>query len=100
MSHEYKDIPTRNKRLLIILILLGISAWFFIDGNKRAKLSFRDSWVFKENQTGSIIGELGGVPVSIPKPYAHFVEYENDPHFLKPRKGEPPKRTYQSKLRS
>jgi hypothetical protein len=47
-----------------------------------------------------VIGDLGGVPVSIPKPYAHFVEYDGDPHFMEPRKGPPPKRTFQSRLRS
>ena len=94
------NLNLQFKKGLILLVFLGISAWFFIDGNKKPKLSFSNSWVFKENQTGPIIGDLGGVPVSIPKPYARFVEYENDPHFLKPRKGQPPKRTFQSKLRS
>lgn len=94
------NLNLQFKKGLILLVFLGISAWFFIDGNKKSKLSFSNSWVFKENKTGPIIGDLGGIPVSVPKSYAHFVEYENDPHFLKPRKGEPPKRTYQSKLRS
>lgn len=59
-----------------------------------------DSWVLKENRNGPVIGDLGGVPVSIPKPYANFVEYDGDPHFMEKRKEPTPKRTYQSKLAS
>jgi len=59
---------------------------------------FGNSWIIKENQKGPIFGSLGGIPISIPKPFARFVEYENDPHFLEPRKGEPPKRTFNSSL--
>jgi hypothetical protein len=42
------------------------------------------------------IGHLGGVPVSIPKEFAHFVEYDGDPGFLEKRKGPVPKRTFES----
>jgi len=59
-----------------------------------------DSWVFKENQVGPVIGDLGGISVSIPQSIAKFVEYEGDPHFLEPRKGSTPTRTFQSKLRA
>jgi hypothetical protein len=43
-----------------------------------------------------VIGHLGGVPVSIPKEFAYFVEYDGDPGFLEKRKGPIPKRTYES----
>jgi hypothetical protein len=42
------------------------------------------------------IGHLGGVPVVIPKEFAHFVEYDGDPGFLEKRKGPVPKRTFES----
>lgn len=52
-------------------------------------------------QSDSIIGDLGGVPVVIPKPYANFVEYDRDPHFMESKSfGELPVRTFQSKVRS
>ncbi len=46
------------------------------------------------------VGDLGGIPIAIPPGIARFVEYQDDPHFLNPRKGPPPVRTLQSKLRS
>lgn len=47
-----------------------------------------------------VVGDLGGVPVSIPRAYARLVEYEGDPHWLEKRKGPPPVRTFGSKLTS
>jgi hypothetical protein len=54
----------------------------------------------KENRGAFVIGDLGGVPVKIPRDFARFVEYDNDPHFMEKRRGAPPKRTYRSRLRS
>jgi hypothetical protein len=54
----------------------------------------------KENQVGPVIGDLGGIPVSIPHSSARFVEYEGDPHFLESRKGPVSTRSFESKLRS
>lgn len=45
-------------------------------------------------------GDLGGVPVTIPRHFADFVEYDDDPGWGEKRKGTQPERTYQSKLRS
>jgi hypothetical protein len=42
------------------------------------------------------IGHLGGVPVSIPKEFAKFLEYDGDPGFLEKRKEPAPKRTFES----
>jgi hypothetical protein len=46
------------------------------------------------------VGDLGGISIAIPPGIARFVEYQDDPHFLTPRKGPPPVRTLQSKFRS
>ncbi len=46
------------------------------------------------------IGHLGGVPVSIPKEFAHFVEYDGDPGFLEKRKGPKQERTFETGIRS
>ncbi|WP_292938376.1 hypothetical protein [Noviherbaspirillum sp.] len=51
-------------------------------------------------RSGLIIGNLGGVPVAIPRAYAHFVEYDGDPYFMESRDRSPPKRTYHSRIRS
>jgi hypothetical protein len=44
------------------------------------------------------VGDLGGVPVTIPRHFAHFVEYEGDPDWGEKRQGPRPERTHQSKL--
>lgn len=46
-----------------------------------------------------VFGDLGGVPVEIPRVYARFVEYDGDPYFMDRKKWMPPQRTYGSKLR-
>jgi hypothetical protein len=47
-----------------------------------------------------VIGHLGGIPVAIPKEFANFVEYDNDPGFLEKRNGPIPRRTFESGIRS
>lgn len=49
---------------------------------------------------GKVIGDLGGVTVEIPRKYARFLEYNNEPHFMEkgPIKNIMP--TYQSKIRN
>ncbi len=92
-------------KLLLIIILgliLTLVAWraiVFYNAMKPYR-QLADSWVFKENRGGPVIGDLGGIPVSIPQPIARFVEYESDPHFLEKRKGPTPSRTFQSKFRA
>lgn len=84
--------------VIIVLLVAGSAIAFYVA--MKPYLQLASSWVFKENQNGPVIGDLGGIPVSIPQPIARFVEYQDDPHFLDPRKGPKPTRTYQSKLRS
>jgi hypothetical protein len=47
-----------------------------------------------------VVGDLGGVPVTIPRHFANYVEYEDDPSWGEKRHGAKPKRTHQSKLES
>jgi hypothetical protein len=47
-----------------------------------------------------VVGDLGGMPVTIPRHMAEFVEYEGDPGWGEKRKGPVPERTHQSKLTS
>jgi hypothetical protein len=46
----------------------------------------------------TVIGDLGGAPVAIPREWISLVEYEGDPHWLEKRKDPAPKRTFESKL--
>lgn len=84
---------------IILAIALGI-VWLSAPAKPDRIEHLSDSWVLKENRNGPVIGDLGGVPVSIPRPYANFVEYDGDPHFMEKRKEPAPKRTYESKLAS
>jgi hypothetical protein len=86
--------------LLVSLPLLSGLAWLLLPARSNTIQNLGDSWVFRENQRGPVIGDLGGVPVLIPKPYAHLVEYEGDPHFMERRKEPAPKRTFASRLSS
>ena len=52
--------------------------------------------VFSENH----IGDLGGVPVDLPKSLVHLVEYDGDPAWGKKREGSKPTRSYDSKINS
>ncbi|WP_197326591.1 hypothetical protein [Ralstonia solanacearum] len=61
---------------------------------------FADWMIQEERRTDPAIGHLGGTPVSIPRPYAHFLEYDGDPGFTEPRKGPRPQRTSESGIRS
>ncbi|MEW9898971.1 hypothetical protein ABWL39_10110 [Chitinivorax sp. PXF-14] len=95
VSHLFK----RPAISLLIKIALAITVTVWLYSNLRG-VSLTDGWMFHEAKRGPVIGDLGGVPVSIPEPYAHFVEYNGDPQFMEPRNGPIPERTYQSKLRS
>lgn len=47
-----------------------------------------------------IIGDLGGVPVEMPRDSVRLVEYNGDPDWGEDFKGAAPKRTYESKISS
>lgn len=85
---------------MLLTTILLFAAWAWLNIKIKNVYPLTNSWISKENQTGPVIGDLGGIPVSIPHEFAHFVEYEGDPHFMEPRNGPTPKRTFQSKLRS
>lgn len=85
---------------MLLTTILLFAAWAWLNIKITNFYLLTNSWISKENQTGPVIGDLGGIPVMIPHEFAHFVEYEGDPHFMEQRKGPAPKRTVQSKLRS
>ena len=47
-----------------------------------------------------VIGDLGGVPVEMPRDSVHLVEYNGDPDWGEDFEGAVPKRTYKSKISS
>jgi len=87
---------------LIGLFLIWLSVWQ-IDFDRSLESftqSFGSSNVTKRDPSAPVIGELGGLKVSIPGEFARFVEYEGDPHFMEKRKGPSPEKTINSKIRS
>lgn len=83
---------------LFLLLIVWVGSVFYVKIKSTDRLA--DSWVFKENRFGPVVGDLGGLEISIPPRVARFVEYEGDPHFLEPRQGPTPARTSHSKFRS
>ncbi|MDR7094702.1 hypothetical protein [Hydrogenophaga laconesensis] len=47
-----------------------------------------------------VVGDLGGMPVTIARHIPHLVEYDGDPGWGEKRKGPPPERTHASRLKS
>ncbi len=97
----------KKKFLLAILLFVGglflFSYWALTHAKVRVPVA--DLWQPPEmraaqHSSKEVIGDLGGVPVKIPKYFANYVEYDGDPGFGEKRKGEKPVRTYQSKLSS
>ena len=50
--------------------------------------------------SANYVGDLGGVPVDLPKNLVHLVEYDGDPAWGKKREGAKPTRSYDSKINS
>lgn len=48
----------------------------------------------------TVIGDLGGVPVEMPRDAVHLVEYNSDPSWGEARDGAVPMRSYESKISS
>lgn len=50
--------------------------------------------------SANYVGDLGGVPVDLPKNLVHLVEYDGDPAWGKKRESPKPTRSYDSKINS
>ncbi|MDY0038029.1 MAG: hypothetical protein RBS05_19120 [Zoogloea oleivorans] len=83
--------------ILATLVIAAICDLGFIVTLNAAEFTNGQKVIAKINQTQAI-GDLGGAPVSIPKPYARFLEYDGDPHWLESKSTTTIKRTFQSKI--
>ena len=93
----------RLKRSAWLLVsLLGVSlAWYLAVG--RTPLTETNPFEPPEMAAAKYVprdavGDLGGVPVTIPRHFANYVEYEGDPSWGEKRQGPKPERTHKSKL--
>lgn len=98
--------PRRGKRLLWLLLgIVGLSCLLVVWWLPGPAPAFTNPFEPPEMAAAryaprDVVGDLGGVPVTIPRYFANFVEYDDDPGWGEKRKGPRPQRTHQSKLSS
>jgi hypothetical protein len=91
-----KNMPQPWLRWLIaaaVLLLVGC-------GKKDESQELQNLMLTVPVQGKEVIGDLGGVPVRIPREFAESVEYNEDPGIIKPRTKPVPERDFSSKIRS
>jgi len=85
----------------LIFILMGASLVWYLAVNKASTTtnSFNpEEMAAAKYAPRDVVGDLGGVPVTIPRHFANYVEYEGDPGWGEKRQGFKPERSHQSKL--
>jgi len=85
-------------------VLLVVALLFWVWLRYAVLLSVLNPWLPPQLQFAhpvfrDVVGDLGGVPVTIPRHYISLVEYEGDPGWGK-REGPVPERNHHSKLTS
>jgi len=105
---EPASAPPRKRRgrwviylLACVVLLLGGFAWLLLSVSSASLGGFGTPQMAAAQYTPKdVVGDLGGMPVTIPRHMAEFVEYEGDPGWGETRKGPVPERTHQSRLTS
>jgi len=83
--------------LLLLMSIILLSLWITgvsLGGGFGARM------VSAQYTPRDVVGDMGGMPVTIPRHMAEFVEYEGDPGWGEKRQGPVPERTHASKLTS
>lgn len=83
--------------LVGIMGLVFLVAWFKFSNTQFTEPLYPPVMAGARYSPRDVVGDLGGMPVTIPSHFANFVEYEGDPGWSK-REGPVPKRNHQSKL--
>jgi hypothetical protein len=82
----------------LIILYCGVQTYLFVSG---AWWGFQPKEMALAQYTPKdVVGDLGGMPVTIPRHMAEFVEYNGDPGWGEKRQGPIPERTHASKLKS
>ena len=105
---EPASAPPRKRRgrwviylLACVVLLLGGFAWLLLSVSSASLGGFGTPQMAAAQYTPKdVVGDLGGMPVTIPRHMAELVEYEGDPGWGETRKGPVPERTHQSRLTS
>ena len=105
-----KEEPTRGRwrHLLMILggtvfllLLVIITLWVRLQRSIDFAPGFQSKdMAAAEHATRDVTGNLGGMPVIIPRRFAQYVEFDDDPGWGEKRRTPRPARTQQSRLRS
>lgn len=94
----------RIGRWLLGFLLIGLLAIAAIVANwlhKAQRITSRiESHVASQPYPGFAIGDLGGMPVKIPRHMAEMLEYDGDPGWAPAPDWRPPVRTFESKINS
>lgn len=89
---------------ILMLCIMALIGWFWLKMAfivQAAQVGFQPpEMAAAQYSPRDVIGDLGGMPVTIPHYMAEYVEYDGDPGFGEKRKGPRPVRTQTSKLRS
>lgn len=105
-EEEASTRPSHRGRWVILLLLaffaiLALAAWFALRVVGHSMNGFQPpEMAAAQFSHRDVLGDLGGMPVMIPRHFANYVEYDGDPGFGEKRKGPVPERTQQSKLKS
>ena len=87
--------------IVMLLMLLGVLSWLLTKTMGASLGGFGPAQMAAAQYTArDVVGDLGGMPVTIPRHMAEFVEYEGDPGWGEKRQSATPERTYQSHLTS
>ena len=94
--------PRFGKKLLwLVCLLIGLAIVYVMWGISARITGFLPPEMAMAQYTPKdVIGDLGGMKVRIPRHYAEYVTYDDDPGFGEKRKGGRPERTFDSRLRS
>lgn len=110
VSHFASLLPMENlknqssprRSWLFILLSIVTLAFVILLLDQSVKRPSKNSTASMASQLGpkDVIGDLGGMKVTIPRHVAEFVEYDGDPGWSGKQAGEVPSRTPDSKLMS
>jgi hypothetical protein len=113
MTEQPSRLPVASRKpgrfiLWLLIAMLACMAWFFFALLLRAPNPLvprphpfqPPEMAAVQYAKSDMVGNLGGIPVTIPQHFANYVEYEGDPGWGEKRKGPVPKRTHASRLNS
>jgi hypothetical protein len=101
MTNASRNFPNHTAKLqrvnLVAWALVGASG-FFSTNSYALDAPAPPAMEAARVVASDVVGDLGGVPVTIPRHFANYAEYEGDPNWGEKRQAPKPNRTYQSRL--